>query len=105
MPGIDINYFIRQANKLTEKIDARKKELAEETFEGKAGGELVTAVVNGAQELVSIRIDPKALEGQDLGMVEDLVAAAVNTALKTSRDKLSAELSKLSGGMRIPGLS
>src|SRR5919198_1491787 len=62
MPGVDINYFIRQANKLTEKIEQRKKELADETLEGRAGDGLVTAVANGIQEIKSIKIDPKAID-------------------------------------------
>ncbi|MBI5548515.1 MAG: YbaB/EbfC family nucleoid-associated protein [Deltaproteobacteria bacterium] len=104
MPGIDINYFIRQANKLTEKIEQRKKALAEETLEGNAGG-LVTAVVNGVQELKSIRIDPKALEGGDRAMLEDLVVAAVNQAMENSRTRMKQELEKVSGGVKIPGLT
>ena len=104
MPGIDLNYFIRQANKLTEKIEQRKKELAEETVEGNAGG-LVTAVVSGVQELKALRIDPKALEGNDTALVEDLVVAAVNQALENSRNKMKTELEKISGGVKIPGIT
>jgi DNA-binding YbaB/EbfC family protein len=102
--GIDINYFIRQANKLTEKIEQRKKELGEELFEGTAGG-LVTAVANGAQELKSLRIDPKALEANDKAMLEDLIIAASNQALEQSRLKMKAELEKISGGVKLPGLT
>jgi len=104
MPGIDINYFIRQANKLTEKIEQRKKELAEETVEGVAGG-LVTAVVNGVQDLKTLRIDPKALEGGDKAMLEDLIVAAVNQALENSRNRMKVELEKVSGGVKIPGIT
>jgi DNA-binding YbaB/EbfC family protein len=104
MPGIDINYFIRQANKLTEKIEQRKKELAEQLIEGNAGG-LVVATVNGVQELKSIRIDPKALEGGDKAMLEDMVVAAVNQAMDNSRTKMKEELEKVSGGVKIPGLT
>lgn len=105
MPGVDINYFIRQANKLTEKIEQRKKELAEETLEGKAGDGLVTAVVNGVQEIKSIKIDPKAIDPADPTMLEDLVTAAVNAALTQSRDHMQKELSKVSGGVKIPGIT
>jgi DNA-binding YbaB/EbfC family protein len=104
MPGVDLNYFIRQANKLTEKIEKRKKELAEETVEGNAGG-LVTAVMSGTQDLKSIRIDPKALEGGDTAMLEDLVVAAINQATENSRNLMKAELDKISGGVKIPGLT
>jgi nucleoid-associated protein EbfC len=102
MPGIDINYFIRQANKLTEKIEQRKKELADEMIEGTAGG-LVTATVNGVQELKTVRLDPKALE--DRAMLEDMVVAAINQAMEKSRTKMKEELEKVSGGVKIPGLT
>jgi DNA-binding YbaB/EbfC family protein len=104
MPGFDINYFMRQANKLSTKIEQRKKELAEETVEGSAGG-LVTAVVSGVQQLKAIRIDPKAIDANEKAMLEDLVVAAVNQALEASRAKMKQELEKLSGGAKIPGLT
>jgi DNA-binding YbaB/EbfC family protein len=105
MPGVDINYFIRQANKLTEKIEQRKKALADETVEGKAGDGLVIAVANGVQEIRSIKIDPKAIDPSDPAMLEDLVTAAVNSALTQSREHLQKELSKISGGVKIPGIT
>ena len=105
MPGVDINYFIRQANKLTEKIEQRKKELAEETVEGKAGDGLVTAVANGVQELKSIKIDAKAIDPSDPTLLEDLITAAVNAALTQSKDHMAKELAKISGGVKIPGLT
>ncbi len=105
MPGVDLNYFIRQANKLTEKIEQRKKELAEETVEGKAGDGLVVAVANGIQEVRSIKIDPKAIDPNDASMLEDLITAAVNAALTQSRDHMQRELAKVSGGIKIPGIT
>ena len=105
MPGIDINYFIRQANKLTEKIEERKKQLADETVEGKAGDGLVTVVANGVQEVKSVKIDKKALDPNDPQMLEDLVTAAVNAALTQSREHMQKELGKISGGIKIPGVT
>ena len=104
MPGIDINFFIRQASKLTKDIEKRKLELAEESIEGRAG-ELVTVVVSGVQDVKSVRIDPKALEGGDKAMLEDLIVAAVNQAIQNSRKHMNAELEKISGGVKIPGLT
>ena len=103
MPGIDLNYFIRQANKLTEKIEERKKQLAEEQVEGKAGDGLVTVVANGVQEIKSIKIDKKAMD--DPQMLEDLVTAAVNAALTNSKEHMQKELAKISGGVKIPGIT
>ena len=105
MPGIDLNYFIRQANKLTEKIEERKKQLAEETVEGKAGDGRVTVVANCVQEIKSIKIDPAVVDPNDPGMLEDLVTAAVNAALAGSRDHMQRELAKISGGVKIPGIT
>ena len=104
MPGIDINYFIRQANKLTEKIEKRKSELALETVSGSAA-ELVTVTANGVQELKSIKIDKKALEGGDTAMLEDLIVAASNQALANSRELMRRELEKVSNGVKIPGVT
>jgi nucleoid-associated protein EbfC len=105
MPGIDLNYFIRQANKLSEKIEERKKELADETMEGRAGDGRVVAVVNGAGEIKSLKIDPAAVDPSDPAMLEDLIIAAVNAALAQSRERVQAELSKISGGIKIPGIT
>jgi len=105
MPGVDLNYFIRQANKLTEKIEQRKKELAEETVEGKSGDGLVVVVVTGTQELKSIKIDRKIIDPNDIAMLEDLVTAAVNAGLAQSRTHMQAELGKISGGIKIPGIT
>ena len=104
MPGIDINYFMRQARQLTTKIEKRKEELAKETVTGVAGGDLVTVTANGAQELQSIKINPKAVEPLDLAMLEDLVTAAANQALTKSRELVKTELEKISGGVSIPGM-
>ena len=80
MPGVDLNYFIKQANKLTQKIEERKKELAEETVERASGDGLVTVVATGNRELKSIKIDPKAVDPSDVAMLEDLLVAARDDA-------------------------
>ena len=105
MPGVDLNYFIRQANKLTEQIEKRKGELAQETVEGKAGDGLVVATANGVQEITRLTIDKKVIDPNDASMLEDLVAAAVNAALTASKDHMQKELAKISGGIKIPGIT
>jgi DNA-binding YbaB/EbfC family protein len=105
MPGIDLNYFIRQANKLTEKIEERKKELAEETVEGKAGDGTVVVTASAIQEIKSIKIDARVVDPADIAMLEDLITAAVNAALSASRDHMQKELGKISGGIKIPGIT
>jgi nucleoid-associated protein EbfC len=105
MPGVDLNYFLRQANKLTEKIEQRKKELADETLEGQAGEGRVKVVVNGLQEVRTIKLAKEVVDPTDTGMLEDLLTAAVNAALSASRAHMQQELSKVSGGLSVPGLT
>ncbi len=97
--------LMRQASRLQRKIEVRKKELAEEKIEASAGNDQVKVTVNGARELVEITIDPKLLEGEDLSMVQDLVVAAVNAGLKKAGEMVDAELEKVTGGLKIPGLT
>src|SRR5260370_33910625 len=103
MPGIDLNYFIRQANKLSEKIEERKKELANETMEGRAGDGRGAAVANGAGEIKSLKIDPAAVAPSDPARLEDLIIAAVNAALAQTRDRVQAERAKMPRGIKSPG--
>jgi hypothetical protein len=105
MPGVDLNYFIRQANKLTEKIEERKKGLADDRLEAQAGDGRVKVVANGIQEILSIKIDKAAIDPNDTGMLEDLIAAAVNSALTASKNHMQRELGKVSGGIKIPGIT
>ncbi len=96
--------LMRQASRLQRKIEKRKEELKELTFDASAGNDQVSVTVNGGQELVSVTIDPKLLESEDLEMAQDLVVAAANAALAKSREEVDAELEKVSGGLKIPGL-
>jgi DNA-binding YbaB/EbfC family protein len=96
--------LMRQASRLQRKVEKRKEELKEEKVEASAGNDQVKATVNGGGELVSIEIDPKLLEGEDLSMVQDLIVAAANAALKKSEEMVEAEIEKVTGGMKIPGL-
>jgi DNA-binding YbaB/EbfC family protein len=105
MPGVDLNYFIRQANKLTEKIEKRKQELAEETVEKKSQNDLVTVKVSCSQEVKSIKIAKEAVDPNDVGMLEDLIIATVNAALADSKAHMQTELGKVSGGIKIPGIT
>ena len=105
MPGVDLNYFMRQASKLTEKLEQRKKELAEETVEGQAGDGRVKVVATGSGDVRSIKIAPDVLDAGDVAMMEDLIAAAVNAALAQARELSERELGKISGGLKIPGIT
>jgi DNA-binding YbaB/EbfC family protein len=107
MPGVDLNYFIRQANKLNEKREQRIKELTDETLEAKnAGDGLVSAASNGmGDQIKKLTIDKKIVDPNDIAMLEDLVTAAINSALTAGREHREAELSKLTQGVKIPGFT
>jgi len=98
--------MMRQAQKMQEKIGEIQKELALKTCDATAGGGIVTATVNGAQEVVSVKIDPSVIDPKDPEMLQDLVVAAVNEALRRSKEMASEEMSKLTAGLgvNIPGL-
>ena len=96
--------MMKQAQKLQAKMMEMQAELANRTVSAQAGGGMVDAVVNGRQELLSLRIDPEVVNAEDVEMLQDLISAAVNEALNRSREMMAAEMSKLTGGMQIPGM-
>jgi hypothetical protein len=100
----NLGQIMKQAQKLQAKMAEMQAELGNRTVSAQAGGGMVEAVVNGRQELVSLRIDPEVANPDDVEMLQDLILAAINEALNRSRDMMAQEMSKLTGGMQIPGL-
>jgi DNA-binding YbaB/EbfC family protein len=96
--------LMKQAQRLKAEMERIQAEAATKTVEGSAGGGMVTAVANGKGELLSVRIDPQAARDEDLGMLQDLVTAAVNDALRKARELLAQDVSRLTGGFGLPGL-
>jgi hypothetical protein len=96
--------LMKQAQALQRKMQELQAELGERTVTAQAGGGMVEAVVNGRQELVSLKIDPEVANPDDVDMLQDLVLAAVNEALNRSREMVSQEMGKLTGGLNIPGM-
>jgi DNA-binding YbaB/EbfC family protein len=96
--------LMRQAGRIQRKVEKRREELKEETFEASAGNDKVTAVANGVPELTEVRIDPALLQEEDFEMVQDLVVAASNAALTKAREHVDAEIEKITGGLSIPGI-
>ena len=96
--------MMKQAQKMQEEMMKIQKEAAGKTVEATAGGGMVTAVVNGKQQLVSLKIEEDVVDPQDVEMLQDLIVAAVNEAMKKSQDLVSSEMGRLTGGMKIPGL-
>ncbi len=96
--------MMKQAQKLQSKMLAMQEELGNRTVTVQVGGGMVEVVANGRQEVLSLRIDPEVVNPDDTEMLQDLVMAAVNDALNRSREMVSEEMAKLTGGMKIPGL-
>lgn len=96
--------MMKQAQKLQAKMIKLQEELAEKTVETTAGGGMVKVVANGKQQIVSITIEKEVVDPEDVEMLQDLILAAVNDALAKSQEMVSGEMSKLTGGLKIPGL-
>ncbi|MHB8397739.1 MAG: YbaB/EbfC family nucleoid-associated protein [Candidatus Limnocylindrales bacterium] len=94
----------RMAQQMQQQMLKVQEELAATMVDGSAGGGVVQARVTGKQELVSVVIDPAAVDPVDVEMLQDLVVAAVNDALRASREVEQAKMAAVTGGLRIPGL-
>jgi hypothetical protein len=97
--------MMQQAQELQARLAKVQKELAEATVEATAGGGAVTVVITGQQQVKSIKIAPEAINPDDVEMLEDLVLAAVNEALTKSQELAAERMSKVTGGLNIPGLT
>ena len=96
--------MMKEAQKLQQQMAAMQEEIGKKTVEATAGGGMVTVQANGKQEILSIKIDPEVVSRDDVQMLEALVLAACNEALRKSRELVQQELGKLTGGLKIPGL-
>jgi nucleoid-associated protein EbfC len=96
--------MMKQAQKLQAKMVKLQEELSEKTIETAAGGGMIKVVANGKQQIVSIKIEKEVVDPEDVEMLQDLILAAVNDALAKSQEMVSGEMSKLTGGLNIPGL-
>ena len=96
--------LMKEAQKLQQQMAELQEQIAQKKVQATAGGGMVTVEANGKQELTSIRIDPEVINRDDAQMLEDLVLAACNEALRKSRELMQQELGKLTGGLKIPGL-
>ena len=104
MGGANMQQLARQAQKLQQQMTKMQEELDAREFEATSGGGMVTAKVNGKRELLALTIKPEAVDPDDVEMLEDMVMAAGNEALRTAADTVEREMGKLTGGMGMPGL-
>ena len=106
--GMDMNQLFQQVGEMQEQMQKAQAELADETVEATAGGGMVTVVANGAGEIRQIKIDPKAIDPNDPEMLEDMILAAVNEAIRAAQSLMESKLGGLAGGalggLGLPGL-
>ena len=98
---MNINQMMKQAQQMQERL---QKQMAELRVEATAGGGMVTVVVNGAKQLLSIKIDPEVASGDDVEMLQDLIVAAVNDAQRKAEEQMSQTMGGLMGGLKLPGM-
>ena len=105
MPGgMNQAAMMKQAQKLQQEMMRMQQEQESKTFSAKAGGGMVTATVNGKHELVNLEINPEAVDPDDVEMLQDMILAAVNEAMRTADNAASENMSRLTGGMNLGGL-
>jgi DNA-binding YbaB/EbfC family protein len=103
--GLGLGDIVKQAQELQERLGKVQEEAAARTVDASAGGGMVKVTVNGRLEVVRLQIEPQVLTGGDVEMLLDLVAAAVNEGIRSAQRMMAEEMSKLTGGLKIPGLS
>jgi nucleoid-associated protein EbfC len=102
--GGNMSQMMKQAKKMQEEMARTQAEMQARIFEGSAGGGAVTARVTGKQQIMEVQIKPEVVDPEDVEMLQDLIIAALNDAIKQSQDTVSAEMAKITGGINIPGL-
>lgn len=100
----NMNDILRQAQVMQNKLAKLQEEMADKVFEATSGGGMVKAEVSGKQELLKLTIEPQAVTGGDVEMLQDLVIAAVNEGLRISKESMEREMTAISGGIKIPGM-
>lgn len=101
---MDMNQIMKQAQQFQQKMGQTQEELAQKQVTSTVGGGMVSATVNGKHELIALKIEKEVIDPSDPVMLQDLIAAAVNDAMKQAQEMAQAEMAKLTGGIKIPGL-
>lgn len=96
--------LVRQAQVMQNKIAKMQEEVGKRTVEATSGGGMVTVTANGSQEVLAVKIDPAVVNPEDVDMLQDLILAAVNEALKKAGEMMKEEMAQITGGIKIPGM-
>lgn len=97
--------LMRQAKKMQQEMAKVQEETKKKTVEASAGGGMVTVTANGGMEIVSIKIEREVVNPDDIEMLQDLIVAAANEALRRAQQMVNEEMGKITGGLNIPGMS
>ena len=100
----NVSNVVKQAQKMQEEMEKVQAEIEEKTVEATAGGGMVTVTANGKKEILSLKINPEAVDPDDVETLEDLVIVAVNDAIKKAEDMMAEGMNAITGGISIPGL-
>ena len=101
---MDMKFLMKQAQMMQKKIEETKAELAQKEIKVSSGGGMIEIVIKGQQEIKEIKIEPDVIDASEKEMLEDLILAAVNEAIRQSKELVTQEMSKLTGGISMPGL-
>jgi len=96
--------MLKQAQKIQAQLAKMQEEMAQKTVEASSGGGMVSVVVNGKQEVISVKIEREVVNPDDIDMLQDLILAAVNEGIRKSQEMVTEEMKRLTGGLSIPGL-
>lgn len=99
--GINMN-MIKQAQKMQQDMQKIQSEMETKEYSAQAGGGVVSATVNGKRELLSLSIDPEAVDPEDVEMLQDMIVAAVNEAMRTAEGDMASGMQQLTGGLNLP---
>lgn len=101
---VNLAKLMKQAASMKEKVEGLREELSKRTVEFSSGGGMVTAIARGDGTLAGIRIDPKVVDPSDVEMLQDLIVAAVDGALKAAQELMQQEMARITAGLGLPGL-
>lgn len=103
MGGGSMSKMLKQAKQMQEQIAKMQEELEKREIESSSGGGAVTVKITGKQEITALKINPDAIDPEDVEMLEDMIMAAINEGIKKSQEMVSSEMAKITGGIKIPG--
>ena len=104
MAQMNMQQMMKQDRKMQEQLAAAQENIAQSTVDASAGGGMVKVTVNGEMQITSLKIDPEALDPEDVEMLEDMITAAVNEALRGVGDLANRQMGAITGGLNIPGM-